>query len=425
MLIIWATYVLAISTLLVAAAWVGERVLQSRRRATRFVWAAAFVGSFLSPVLGGLFVAVRDRLVVESETVARLLGPPTPARLDAVTEVLRDVSVAGLGVDALFLALWVLLSGAAFLWFWRSKRSLVELAGSWRPSTWQGEPVLVSDDMGPSVVGFLSPRLVIPTWVAQLSKVQQELVLEHELEHLRMWDPRFSQLSLVLVCLMPWNLPLVAAYRRLRLAIEIDCDRRVVRRKGRLRTYGRTLLQAHSQVPAHGLGFLRRSELEQRIRCLVGGPSRWVRLYDGLAVFGTAAAVLAFALLPLPRASVFGFQTVMGAATPHPVSFDEPPELLSDDMVREGARDLARLTRRLDVPVTRVTLFVRITEDGAVDQVYPGISAGNRAVDALARRVAYRTRWRPAREDGRPKSVWVHFDRLEWGAAVSGSPPTP
>lgn len=422
MLIIWALYVVAISTLLVAAAWGAERVQRSRGRTTRFVWAAAFVGSFLSPLLGGLFVAVRDLAATRGVGLARVLAPTSPTELHPVAEFLDRAAVAGVGADALFLAGWLLAAGGALTWLWASKRSLGRMSAAWTPSSWRGEPVLLTDDMGPSVVGFLRPRLVIPEWVKDLPEEQQELVLEHELEHLRVWDPRFSQLFLGLVCLVPWNLPLVAAYRRLRLAIEVDCDSRVVTRKGSRRTYGRTLLEAHSRVPAQALGFLRRSELEQRIRCLVGGESRWVRIHDGLAVLGTVAAVVAFTVLPLPRRTVFGVQTLMGPATPHPVVHDTPPRLLNDNLVAEGVFELQRLARRLDPPGGRVTFYLRVGAGGVVERVVLAGSSGDSRVDAAARRIATRTRWEPALEDGSPKGVWVYFRKLDW---VTGPPLSP
>jgi TonB family protein len=425
MLIIWALYVVAISTLLVAAAWGVERVLRSRGKTTRFVWAAAFTGSFLSPLLGGLFVAVRDVAASRGVGLARALAPASAVELHPVAEFLDRAAVAGVGADVLFLAGWILATGGALTWLWVSKLSLGRMSAAWKPSSWRGEPVLLTDDIGPSVVGFLRPQLVIPEWVKELSEEQQELVLEHELEHLRVWDPRFSQLFLGLVCLVPWNLPLVAAYRRLRLAIEVDCDRRVVTRKGSRRTYGRTLLEAHSRVPAQALGFLRRSELEQRIRCLVGSDSRWVRIHDGLAVLATVAAVVAFVVLPLPRRTVFGVQTVMGPATPHPVTHDTSPRLLSDDLLAEGVFELQRLARRLDLPEGRVTFYLRIGTDGDVERVVLAGSSGDPRVDAAARRIATRTRWEPALEDGSPKSVWVYFRELAWATGAPRSPRPP
>ena len=43
--------------------------------------------------------------------------------------------------------------------------------------------------------------------------------------------------------LLPWNLPVWWQLRRLRLAIEVDCDARVVRRGGDLRQYASLLIE--------------------------------------------------------------------------------------------------------------------------------------------------------------------------------------
>ena len=57
----------------------------------------------------------------------------------------------------------------------------------------------------------------------------QAAVIAHEQSHLEARDPQLFTLALALLVFMPWNLPLWWQLRRLRYAIEIDCDARVLK----------------------------------------------------------------------------------------------------------------------------------------------------------------------------------------------------
>lgn len=424
MLVVWAVYILSISTVLVALAWPAERALRRRKKATRFLWASAFLGSVLSPILGGVLVSVRDLFLAERIELARTLGTPNPAALYTAEDVLRDSSVAGIGINALFLGFWLATAAIAAGWIWLSRRSAKTISTSWRPTTWRGHSVYRSQATGPCVAGFIRPRLVIPDWVDSLTERQQELVLQHELEHVRVWDPRLSQIFLGLICLMPWNLPLIVAYRRLRLAIEIDCDRRVVGQSASLREYGEALLEAQSQFPRYGLGFFQQSELEHRIRSLSGQHSGWRLLEDGLVVFGAMTALAAFLLVPIPRMEVLGLKTVLGRSTPKPTPYDVPPTVLNTEAFETQFLRLQALARGRDLDRTQVTFLLHITDSGIVDRALLGISSGDREIDFLARRIVVNTKWDPALKDGIPTDVWVNFNRLRWNQN-SGRAPLP
>ncbi len=54
------------------------------------------------------------------------------------------------------------------------------------------------------------------------------IALAHEREHIMARDRLLSLFALVLLIVMPWNPALHWQVRRLRLAIEVDCDARVV-----------------------------------------------------------------------------------------------------------------------------------------------------------------------------------------------------
>jgi len=64
-----------------------------------------------------------------------------------------------------------------------------------------------------------------------------------EQSHLVAGDPRLLTGALCLLVFMPWNLPLWWQLRRLRRAIEVDCDARVLNAGHDVNRYGETLLE--------------------------------------------------------------------------------------------------------------------------------------------------------------------------------------
>jgi hypothetical protein len=124
----------------------------------------------------------------------------------------------------LWAALSLLLAGStaasAFLLGWRKR--------SWIEASLLGTPVLVARDAGPALAGLLFPKIVVPDWLLHEPRETQRLVIAHECAHLAAGDTHLLAAALALLILMPWNLPLWWQVRRLRLAIETDCDARVI-----------------------------------------------------------------------------------------------------------------------------------------------------------------------------------------------------
>jgi len=157
-----------------------------------------------------------------------------------------------------------------------------------------GVEVVVTDGLGPATTGLLRQRVLLPRWVLALPVAQRRYVVRHEEEHRRSHDAALLCVASLLVALMPWNVPLWWLLRRLQLAIEMDCDRRVVAALGAPASYGELLLTVATVAnrgprlqPAllGGVGML-----EQRITALVAPASRGV-------VLRIAAPLLALVLL--------------------------------------------------------------------------------------------------------------------------------
>jgi hypothetical protein len=142
-----------------------------------------------------------------------------------------------------------------------------------------GQAVLVGPDITPAVAGVFKPQIVLPQWLAYTSGALRTMVLAHEVEHVRSRDSSLLHASLFLVALVPWNLPLWWQLRRLRLAIEIDCDARVVGRGFDPIAYAESLLsmaRRDSRNIRGGVGLIRATSLlAQRIHVLTQAPPRF------------------------------------------------------------------------------------------------------------------------------------------------------
>jgi TonB family protein len=98
----------------------------------------------------------------------------------------------------------------------------------WLPAQVARRDVYLSEGFGPAVFGFIAPQIVVPKWVRDAERDEQELIVLHESEHIRARDQWQLLLAICATIAMPWN-PLVWIHtRRLRFAIEADCDQRVL-----------------------------------------------------------------------------------------------------------------------------------------------------------------------------------------------------
>jgi beta-lactamase regulating signal transducer with metallopeptidase domain len=150
---------------------------------------------------------------------------------------------------------------------------------------------------------------VLPEWALAIGESDRRTIIAHEMEHRQARDPLLASLALMVIAAFPWNAALWWQLRRLRLAIEIDCDRRVVSRHAHdPRAYGMLLLatreRASRLMPAIAMAMTpMRSGLGRRVQALVDGrPKSTAHRLGALA----AAVVLAGGIVtvPAPRLSV-------------------------------------------------------------------------------------------------------------------------
>jgi beta-lactamase regulating signal transducer with metallopeptidase domain len=162
---------------------------------------------------------------------------------------------------------------------------------------------VVTDALGPATVGFWRSRVLLPQWVLSLPGEERQYVVRHEEEHRKAHDGRLLFVMSLPLLLMPWNLAMWWQIRRLCLAVEMDCDNRVVNRLGDATAYGELLLkvaQATSGGPRLQPAFLGGvGTLERRLTALLAPtPLRHVqRFLLPAAALGLLVAVV---LMPHP-----------------------------------------------------------------------------------------------------------------------------
>src|SRR5437762_6826392 len=307
MIAAWMVYCVAIAVVFVVVGEALERALHLAGRATRWAWVAALAGSYLVPAaawlrpgaFGALPIPLARPVVAGRQATA---GPIDPLQRGAVPA--PPFSLGDL--DATLAWAWRLSSAALLLSLGAAALRLAAVRRGWRNATVDGRAVLVSDNVGPAVAGVWRPRVVLPDWALQLGERERRLMLAHEDEHIRARDPWLLAGAAAALLLAPWNPVVWWQVRRLRLAVEMDCDARVLTRGGDAPAYGELLLrvgQRRARLPlgAPALGDPH-SFLEDRIRRMTARLPRWRWLGSAAALVVTAAAIVAACDTPLPVA---------------------------------------------------------------------------------------------------------------------------
>ena len=313
MIALWLLYALAIGLLASLAAAALERLLRLWRLPLRGVWAAAVLVTLLAPLVVRLAPAPAAGVVVGPVTAVGLdpAAADAPAVLGPLDRLLaaRDAllrAADGLArrlapLDRPLLAAWAAASALLLLALGRSMVQLRRRRRRWERRVVDGHEVLVAPDTGPAVVGGGPIRVVLPGWALELDRPLRAMVLRHETEHLRAGDPQLLLAGVLALAATPWNAALWWQLGRLRLAVELDCDRRVLAAHGDVERYG-LLLMAVGQR-AGGLLRLatpalseRTRDLERRITAMTTRPPRR-RLHQAVALaavvaLGTAAACM-------------------------------------------------------------------------------------------------------------------------------------
>lgn len=338
MIIAWIGYCLLVSALLGLAALATERALGHYRRPVRAVWTAALAGSVILPVAAYVAPALVSRFAT--------VTPMLPGGFSSTIELAGLSAAAGPGgfdwagfaatTGVVLGALWVIsivgFGAHLFVTHRRLRREMTQ----WTSGEILDAPVLLSPDRGPAVVGVGRGVIVMPAWIAELEEDVLRLVFLHEREHQRAGDHRLFSLGLLGVIAMPWNPFAWWQLRRLRLAIEYDCDRRVMAQGVSPREYAEALLAVGSRLTAPPLAAAafaeRRPAVERRLRRMTE-PLR--RLRGPRAVFAVGVSTLAV---------LFACNSPLPVETPLDASTEVAPE--ATDVTFGEVKPAGTMTRR-------------------------------------------------------------------------------
>ncbi|MXX36108.1 MAG: hypothetical protein F4Z50_15315 [Gemmatimonadetes bacterium] len=302
-MIAWMVYAALVAVLIAAGALALERLVASAGRPRRFVWLTALTLAVGVPLLGGrrdppppegLPAAESSEpiapVTVPFEPSQRLLPPlPIPTGTTAARTAGIGWGAGSAAVLAVLCTILVIIACSCRRW----PRGRVD-----------GADVYLSRRFGPALAGIVTPKPVIPSWVLEEKPAARATIVRHEQEHARARDHLALLYAALVAAAFPWSPAIWWMYRRLRAAIEMDCDQRVIAGGIGAADYGAVLLQAGAR--SHGRwGFAPAmsqptSTLERRLRTM---SEKRKRLNAAHGVLLAAAALVALGIacdMPAP-----------------------------------------------------------------------------------------------------------------------------
>jgi bla regulator protein BlaR1 len=313
----WILYAILIGTLVAGGARAVEEVCRLSGAPLRWMWIGSMV---LTVALVGIAPyradiptpdlslgdAVSVDAVLRVEEGAALHSGPLAA-LERVRDDVRDRLQGGIAaadrlvparLDGALGVLWLSLSSLLAICFATAYIRVRRGMRSWPTAQLHGMRVRVAPRAGPAVVGLRRPEIVVPRWLLSLSQGEQWLVLAHEREHLRARDPLLLAAGCALAVLLPWHPASWWMLARLRLAVELDCDARVLGAGTSARAYGTLLIDLAGRcsgfrigVPALADGS---SHLERRILAMHRHIPRFALVRGGaLGAFALTSLLVA------------------------------------------------------------------------------------------------------------------------------------
>lgn len=254
-------------SILAVGVWLCLRLLPQVTAAIRFaIWTAVFAVLALRPFLQ-----------------AYLIHAPQSSQVHAAwlrIDVRWSFAIAGV---------WVLLSLVRVV---KLTVSGFELHGIWKRAVpvgaegsavlpfvagWRRAQLCTSRDVDrPSVIGFFSPRVLIPEeMMERLTAAEMEQIVLHEMGHLRRGDDWVNLLQKVGLVLFPLNPVLMWIERRLCFERELACDEDVLRQTRAPKAYAQCLTslaerRLDRRAASLSLGaWERESELARRVHSIL------------------------------------------------------------------------------------------------------------------------------------------------------------
>ena len=337
-MIAWTIAQIALlGALLALAAWGAESALRAAGRPTRWAWIGALVMlvvmATMTPMRGMTERAQPTPLALPAATATtNIITEPTGllAILDATW---REVTAAATrtaqqgwsawhatvpaGTDRALLTVWLIASVTLLVVFAAVHLRFQRRRAQWPIGTVHGTTVRIAGDVGPAVIGVTKAEIVVPQWLLTRDDREQQLVLSHEREHVRLHDPLLLAMAQATIVLLPWHPAVWWMASRLRLAVELDCDRRVLQRGASARDYGTLLIDLTDHRTGFGAALpafsCTPSHLERRLIAMTPKPLRYP-LVRALSTGALASlALLAACEAKMPTAAEVNGMTAASA----------------------------------------------------------------------------------------------------------------
>ena len=433
MIAIWMLYVSALSLCFGLAAFALERAARLWAKPRRFVWAVAIAASLLVPLAGLVIPGARvpQRLAPRSVLIGDLVVRPAPtgrAPSVGMAGALRWVGPLMAAMNRPLLLLWGGASLALALGLLRAGIGLRRRARGWRATVVDGTEVMVAPDIGPAVVRLGGLRVVLPEWALSAEPAARSLMLLHEKEHREARDPDLLLGGTVALMLVPWVLPLWWQVRRLQLAVETDCDRRVMRAGADAHAYGVLLLSVGARSTRQPLlaptAFSEeRSLLERRIEAMTSQSTKRRLVRTALATGVSALSVAAACMTPRPAPAPLQSPAPAPTAQPAAAPAQQQEEVYPLGALKESERPVVLMHAPMQFPDSLLSVIRRIGGRVVFDFVIdtnglaaPGsvriLSSSHPGFEEVARAYALGQTWRPGRINGR--AVRVQFPPIPW-----------
>jgi beta-lactamase regulating signal transducer with metallopeptidase domain len=329
----WLVYGLVTVTLVALSGVAVEGLCRQHRLPTRWVWGACTAAALVLVLRAALVSASASAAAagtINESSLQATVSTAAPSGIFASVSVVLDASAtflrsAVVGVarmlperaSALAIVLWVASSVGTLATIAFVHLRMQRARGAWPTAELHGRRVRITPSLGPAVVGVMNPEIVVPQWLLQRTDEEQRLVVAHESEHLRGRDHLLLGAATLAVAIVPWHPAVWWMLSRLRLAIELDCDARVLRRGVPARTYGAVLIDLAEQCSGFRVGATaladEPSHLERRLLAMRPTRSNHVHLRAAVLFVCAGVSLLAACEARVPTAAEINAMDVAGA----------------------------------------------------------------------------------------------------------------
>jgi beta-lactamase regulating signal transducer with metallopeptidase domain len=346
-------YGLKVAVLIGLAGLAFERVAAWRGLPRRGLWAAALVLSVALPALAVLTPkqAMAPPALLTTPVPSSAAAPNAMAEVFPAPGAAPSIAIRSLprprhrtwptreSFEQLLQTVWLAASVGMVTFYVLLWLRLRMAARDWRRERINDQEVWVTEALGPAVFGFVNPIILMPRWTLDAPINARTVVLKHEQEHIAAHDPGLLLLGLLLVAIAPWNVPLWWQLRRLRFAIEVDCDARVLGRGADAIAYSEVLLtigQRRTFTPVGAIALTEpASRLLRRIQIMTTDVPKRGKWLIGAAIGLSLACVAVAVELQAPRLSAIPAPKAISAgALRKPPLAEDPRIAIVQNVVR-------------------------------------------------------------------------------------------